>query len=620
MSADFISDTVQNRIAAKLEQSFERQFQYRAPQSEVRSWQNSLRSMSSALQTGGFTNHGIVLEWQLPLSSRRLDCMVTGQDHSTRLNAVIVELKQWEEAEPSNVDDCVATFMGGRLRDVLHPSKQVGNYQRYLLDVHTAFSSSSIGLQACSYLHNLRYDETAELFDDRHRDLLAVNPAFAGDQVDDLINFLDGNVGAGQGGPILDEILTGRYRPHKRLLDHTARVIRNEPSYVLLDEQQVVFNTILAKVRARQLGSTPTVFLVKGGPGTGKSVLAVNLVAALSAQGYATHHATGSKAFTENLRRTVGTRAAAQFKYFNGYGTAERGQLDVLILDEAHRIRESSANRFTPASKRSNISQIQELLFAAKTTVFFIDDMQVVRPGEVGSSALIRTTASEFGADLVEMELDAQFRCNGSDRYIRWVDTTLDLRRTTQVLWDPTDGFEFDIVDSPAELEALIRSRAGEGHTARLSAGFCWPWSSPNLDGTLVDDVVLGDWRRPWNAKPDAGRLGPGIPKSNFWASDPAGIEQVGCVYTAQGFEYDWAGVIWGRDLVYRPRDGWVGQPAHSKDSVVRREHDPASFTRLVKQTYRVLLTRGLQGCAVYFEDDQTRDFVLSRVDRRSVL
>lgn len=530
MSSDFISDTVQNRIAAKLEQSFEQQFQYRAPQSEVRSWQNSLRSMSTALQTGGFTNHGIVLEWQLPLSSRRLDCMVTGQDHRKRSNAVIVELKQWEEAEASSIDDCVATFVGGRLRDVLHPSKQVGNYQRYLLDVHTAFSNSSVGLQACSYLHKLRYDETAELFDERHRELLALNPTFAGDQVDGLIDFLDGNVGAGQGGPILDEVLTGRYRPHKRLLDHTARVIRNEPSYVLLDEQQVVFNTILAKVRARQLGSTPTVFLVKGGPGTGKSVLAVNLVAALSAQGYATHHATGSKAFTENLRRTVGTRAAAQFGYFNGYGTAEPGRLDVLILDEAHRIRKSSANRFTPASKRSDSSQIEELLRAAKTTVFFIDDMQVVRPGEVGSSALIRTSASAFGADVVEMELDAQFRCNGSDRYIRWVDTTLDLRRTTQVLWDPADGFEFDVVDSPAELEALIRTRAGEGRTARLSAGFCWPWSSPNPDGTLVDDVVVGDWRRPWNAKPEAGRLAPGIPKSNFWASDPAGIEQVGCV------------------------------------------------------------------------------------------
>jgi hypothetical protein len=238
MSSEFISDTTQNRITAKLAHSFEEQFKYRPSQSEVRSWQNSLRSMSSALQVGNLTDHGIVLEWQLPLSSRRLDCMVTGRDHGDRRNAVIVELKQWEEAEPSYVDDCVATFVGGRLRDVLHPSKQVGNYQRYLLDVHTVFSSATVGLEACSYLHNLTYDETSEVFSDRHHDLLAANPVFAGDQVDGLIDFLDTNVGAGSGGPILEEVLTGRYRPHKRLLEHTARVIRNEPTYVLLDEQQ----------------------------------------------------------------------------------------------------------------------------------------------------------------------------------------------------------------------------------------------------------------------------------------------------------------------------------------------------------------------------------------------
>jgi len=619
MSAEFISDTVQNRIASKLEESFEQQFQYRPPQAEVRSWQNSLRSMAAVLQTGDLTDHGVVLEWQLPLNSRRLDCMITGKDRARdHANAVIVELKQWEAIERSNVDDCVVTFLGSRLRDVLHPSRQVGNYQRYLLDFHTAFSDATVGLQACSYLHNLRYDALNEVFDERHRALLDANPVFAGDCVDRLIDYLDVNVGAGGGGPILDEVLTGRYRPHKRLLDHTARVIRNEPTYVLLDEQQVVFNTILARVRARQLGSSRTAFLVKGGPGTGKSVLAVNLIAELSAQGYSAQHATGSKAFTENLRKTVGPRAAAVFGYFNSYGSVEPGQIDALILDEAHRIRAESGTRFTKAKDRSGLPQIDELLLAAKTTVFFIDDIQVVRPGEVGSSDLIRNSALALGIEMVEMELETQFRCNGSDRYIRWVDTLLGLRRTTDVLWDTNDAFDFDIVDSPEELEALVRSRAEDGMTARLSAGFCWPWSSPRPDGTLVDDVVIGAWQMPWNAKADAGRLAADTPKSNYWASDPAGINQVGCVYTAQGFEYDLAGVIWGRDLVYRPRDGWVGQPEFSKDSMVKREKNPAEFARLVKQTYRVLLTRGLQGCVVYFEDEQTRDFVLSRIDHGS--
>ncbi len=200
-----------------------------------------------------------------------------------------------------------------------------------------------------------------------------------------------------------------------------------------------------------------------------------------------------------------------------------------------------------------------------------------------------------------------------------WIENTLDLRRTPDVMWDADEEFAFDIVDSPMELEVLIRERSREGFTARLSAGFCWPWSKANSDGTLVNDVVIGDWSMPWNAKPEASKLAAGIPKSNYWANDPGGIDQVGCVYTAQGFEYDYAGVIVGRDLVYRPREGWVGQPEYSKDSVVRRsvKGESVPFTELVKHTYRVLLTRGLLGCYVYFEDDQTRVFFLSRIERR---
>jgi DUF2075 family protein len=129
--------------------------------------------------------------------------------------------------------------------------------------------------------------------------------------------------------------------------------------------------------------------------------------------------------------------------------------------------------------------------------------------------------------------------------------------------------------------------------------------------------VKVDDWEMPWNAKPEAARLAPGIPKSNFWASDPGGLDQVGCVYTAQGFEFDYVGVVFGRDLVYRGRQGWVGQPEFSKDSVVRRsaKDTTGTFTELVKQTYRVLLTRGLKGCYVFFEDDATREFVLSRLE-----
>jgi DUF2075 family protein len=244
--------------------------------------------------------------------------------------------------------------------------------------------------------------------------------------------------------------------------------------------------------------------------------------------------------------------------------------------------------------------------------------MQVVRPGEIGSSRLILGAAARSAAEVKEYELDAQFRCGGSESFISWVENTLELRRTADVIWDGTDAFDFDVVDSVEELNALVRAKAAEGFSSRLVAGFCWRWSNPNQDGTLVDDVKIYGFAMPWNAKPDAGRLAPGIPKSHHWATDDGGLDQVGCVYTAQGFEFDYVGVIFGRDLVYRFDEGWIGQPEHSHDNVVKRAgpRSLGEFTELVKQTYRVLLTRGLKGCYVYFQDAQTRDFVLSRMER----
>lgn len=612
---EFTADATQNLIADKIAGSFLAAFRYDPPRSEVASWRNSLRAMADAVELAKLDDHGVVVEWQLPLASRRLDVLISGRTSDGRDNAVIVELKQWEESFPSLADECVRTFVGGAQREVLHPSAQVGGYHRYLKDTHSTFSEGHVGLQACSFLHNMVRDDDDEIFAARHADLLQAYPIFTGDRITDLASHLDERLGGGNGVPVLNNILSGHYRPSKKLLDHTAQVIKGEPAYVLLDEQRVVFNTVIAKVAQQHEKTGSSVFVVDGGPGTGKSVIALNLVAELSANGYSTHHATGSKAFTTNIRKKVGNRAAAQFKYFNTYLNAELNSLDVLICDEAHRIRESSNSRYTRREDRSDRPQIEELIDVAKVTVFLIDDLQVVRPGEVGSKDLIRHHAEEMGAELFEYELDIQFRCGGSDGFISWVDNTLGLRRTPNILWEGDDAFDFDVVDSPRELQALINERAAKGDSARLVGGFCWPWSNPNTDGTLVDDVKLEDWSMPWNAKDNTRGLAAGIPKSNFWASEAGGIDQVGCVYTAQGFEFDYVGVIFGRDLVHRGRDGWVGQQEFSRDNAVKREKDGNRFTELVKQTYRVLLTRGMKGCYLYFEDPATRRFFESRVD-----
>jgi len=612
----FLEDAIRHTIADKLDANFRRFFGYKPSVSEMRSWKNSLQALALHLKYARLEDNGMILEMQLPLSSARLDCLLTGRDQVNRDQAVILELKQWEAAQSSEVDECVVTQIGGGQRVVPHPSVQVRNYKQYLKDTQTVFyeGDSPVALSACSYLHNFAYDPASPLCAERFSATIADCPMFAGNQPEELRDFLRERIGNDHGDEVLGRVTASGYRASRKLLEHVAQVIKGNPVYTLLDDQIVVFNTIRSLARKGIHGRDKAVILARGGPGTGKSLIAINVMAALAGQDYNVQYATGSKAFTENLRRAVGPRAAIQFKYFNSYAAADDGVIDVLLCDEAHRIRESSNSRFTPKVARSQRAQIDEVIGAAKVSVFFIDDRQVVRPGEIGSSELITTAAARFGATLVEEELKTQFRCAGSAAFVSWLDNTLGLAETPEEVFESTDRFEFDVVDSPIELEAEIRARAAEGFTARVVAGFCWPWSNPNADGTLVDDVVIGEYRRPWNAKHEATHLAGNIPRASLWATDKNGIEQIGCIYTAQGFEFDYVGVIIGPDLIYDQSERtWVARKAFLRDSMVARSSGENVAT-YIKNAYRVLLSRGMKGCFVYASDAGTRAYLRSRI------
>lgn len=616
-SRQFVDDTVHNQIAEKLKNAFFDYFRYNPSPSEINSWKNSLRSISQIFDYANLFDHGVLLEYQLPLTSKRLDCMICGKDDQKIENAVIIELKQWDKCEETDGDNEVLTWVGGAKREVLHPSVQVGQYKMYLEDTHTAFNSETepITLAACTYLHNYNYYSQDIIFSTKFNQALEKCPLFTADDVDKLKDYLVRKLVSGDGLSVLKKVEESKYRPSKKLMDHVGNIIKNKSEYVLLDEQLIVYDKVLFCAKSGFHDKQKTVIIVRGGPGTGKSVIAINLMADLLLKGYNAHYATGSKAFTETLRKIIGQRGSAQFKYFNSYSSADRNAIDILIADEAHRIRTTSNSRFTPKINRSNYSQIDELFSASKVSVFFIDDDQIVRPNEIGSVEYIKQSAGAKGHKVFEYELEAQFRCNGSEAFVNWINNTLGIKRTANVIWDQHEEFDFKILQSPQLLENAIRQKVREGFTGRVTAGFCWDWSMPNEDGTLRDDVIIGDYKRPWDAKPEARRLAPGIPRAALWAYDPNGINQVGCVYTAQGFEFDYVGVIFGEDLVYDfDSQQWHGNKTKSSDSVVKRSSD--KFTELVKNTYRVLLSRGMKGCYVYFMNKDTERFFKSRIEK----
>ncbi|MHB1709689.1 MAG: DUF2075 domain-containing protein [Thermoplasmataceae archaeon] len=616
-SDQFIDDTTHNLIADKLKAAFFNYFHYNPSLGEINSWENSLRAISLVFQRFGLLDHGVLLEYQLPSSSKRLDCLICGKDIEMKDNAVIIELKQWQECELSEGEGEVLTWLSGKKRNVLHPSVQVGQYKQYLQDYHSAFyeGGSPVNLNACAYLHNYSSKEGDVIFSKKFTEALAKYPLFLKTDVERLRDFLLKNLQRGGGKETLMRIEKSRYKPSDQLMEHVAEVINGLKEYTLLDEQKVVYDMILSAAKNGLEAKEKRVIIVEGGPGTGKSVIALNLMRKLSCDHFNTHYVTGSRAFTSTLRKILGKRNSLQLKYFNGYTTAQENEVDVLLADEAHRLWHLDKDRFKRKEELSDKPIVEQLIRASKVSVFFVDNLQIIRPNEVGSSSYIEEHATKCGTVVSKYKLDVQFRCKGSDAFVNWIDNTLGIERTANVIWTGEESFDFKIFKDPGDLEIALRKKAEEGKTARMTAGFCWKWSDPKEDGTLTDDVVIGDFKRPWNAKSGKNKLAHGIPVERLWALDPNGINQIGCIYTAQGFEFDYVGVIFGGDLFYNfDSQAWEGHPENSRDPIAKRSK--GKFTEFVKNTYRVLLSRGIEGAYVCFLNRETEKFVRSRIDK----
>ena len=595
-----VADDPDSLVETMLQQ-YMSDYQTAVGESEQRSWRNSLPALAEDLAAAGLDAVDVLLEYALPLTSQRADVILAGTHPETGdPSFVVVELKQWTAAEPFEGDDALVSVTGFP-EPVLHPARQVDGYRRYLTNYLVNLHDHEDWIDAVAYLHGAESDQ-------RVAGILGGGdaPVFTGGRREALRSYLKERL---SGGGSAEVLIGSAVRPSTKLMQVAADEVRDREQFILLGDQQLAVDMIRHEVH--RAGATKRVIVVSGGPGSGKSAIALSALGELAREGKAVLHATGSRSFTQTMRKVAGHRSRdtqSLFKYFNSFTKALPDEIDVLIADEAHRIRQTSNNRFTRAADRSDRLQIDELISAARVPVFLLDDHQVVRKGELGSVRDIEAFARAQGHEVVRIELDEQFRCGGSAAYVEWVEQVLGLNDGVplEAALPDDDPFVVEVVDSPWELERRLRECNDNGYTARISAGYCWQWSDAQRGG-LVDDVVLGDWARPWNNKEDR-RVGT-APPSALWATQEGGFDQVGCVYTAQGFEFDWAGVIIGPDLVWR--DGCfetvrsANKDPHFRNPKTVPDED---FDLLVRHVYKVLLTRGMIGTILYSPDAQTRE------------
>lgn len=611
--ADFMVQVEEDTIAYTIRDNILEKMHRKTPDAEFRSWVNSLEYMYKVLNDDGIPrNSGIAIEYNLPNTAKRVDFLVSGYDAKRSANVVIIELKQWEKLNKvEGLDALVETFTGGRERRVVHPSYQAWSYAEMIRDYNEYAQIAGVNLWPCAYLHNYMRVQDDPLDDPIYKDYLDEAPAFAKGDVRKLREFIKRVVETGDDSEILYEIDNGRIKPSKSLQDAIVGMLESNPEFNLIDDQKVVFERIMELSRQCERDGKKRVLIATGGPGTGKTVIAMNLLARLTQEGVFVQYCSKKSApRTVYAKKLKGHRTKSSidnmFKGSGAYVDAPRNAVGVVLADEAHRLNEKSG-----LYGNQGINQIHEIIHAARLSVFFIDECQRVTVKDIGSVGEIKRWAAVNGAEVYEEELTSQFRCNGSDGYLAWLDDVLEIRETANYDIEGID-YDFEVLDSPDEMRQKVIERNQGSNKSRILAGYCWNWPRAGRADTNTHEITIGDFEISWNL--DGGEA---------FALSPTSINEAGCIHTTQGLEFEYVGVIIGDDLRYEgdhvvtDYTKRAGTDQSIKGLKKMEREDPKHALKLadeiIKNTYRTLMTRGMKGCYVYATDPNLRSYLKER-------
>ena len=598
LDAPTIEDIVRSEVKRKLG--------HNVGDAEYASWRNSLgNAMYHAMNTDDIPGDaGVAIEYRVNGRAFRIDFMLSGKNTSGKESLVIIELKQWSDVDFSDLAEHVRTYVGGGLRDALHPSYQAWSYSSHLKMYNEYIYEANVSVNACAYLHNCEDSNfvNASRYEERLREV----PVFVKGQVSELRSMISSNINEGTGTALLERIDAAVIRPSQQLADSVGSMLKGHEEFVLLDEQKTVLEKIIMATNDSLTGKK-RVIVINGGPGTGKSVISINALARLTGQRlnarYVTPNAAPRAVFEAKLTK-IFSKADIR-SLFSGSGSfteTSAESFDTLIVDEAHRLKMKSG-----IFRNLGENQVKEIIKSAHTSVFFIDEAQKVTWADVGEISMIEEQAMLAGALVARLELTSQFRCGGSDDYMSWLDETLGIRAETAHYFSK-DKFDFQIFDSPVELHMTIREKNKLNNKSRVVAGYCWDWISK--DNPKLSDITIDKfgYKATWNLTSDGSE----------WIISPKSVDEVGCIHTCQGLEVDYIGVIIGRDLI--AIDGLLKTDPSARAKTDKSlagykkelKEDPISAQtkadEIIRNTYRTLMSRGMKGCYIYFVDPATAE------------
>lgn len=750
--SDFLDDIEENSYVSEMTDAA-RNSGFCPSDSEKKSWEQNGIAIKELLDVAQLPKDVLIgFEYLVPVGGR-IDCVILGLDKKGVANMLHIELKQWSndnvspfyrtDAHSFRLDVAVDGYRDGS-HIVSHPAEQAREYQNHLCHYLSVFTNGDVNLYGCAYCYNYesKNDNCALLDEFYQNTVLQRCKLYCCDQKEEFSKELGILFAGGNGHGVFEKINNCECKPTERLQDVAKSMFDGKNAqeiFSLVGGQLDAYNTILGAIENTDKNNEKTVVIVKGGPGTGKSVIALRLISGLAKTGkyrdiyYSTRSSSlrnGLKELLNGVHYLDNQDNSAEGLICNNidfrpYGKSQ-SSIDALIVDEAHRIGDK-ANDQTDRSKemQTHLSQIMAMLYTARVSVFFIDDRQSIEGKEIGTSEQIREAAENYynrimeetekyknvtylklpkkiesaektlknalesgdkekirkaqnalnscrgeydyglkwiddindvtdvKVNVIELELTDQFRCNGSNNYINWVDKVLyksdnNQHDADEIILD-TEKYEFEVFDTPQKLYEKIRSLDGYAQdadlyiknqgdlfsykelyeytkeksytqSARMAAGYCWTWVGKALqNGDLPHDVSIPeyDFDMPWEtkAKPQYDYKYKYAKDADTWCNQHEGVNQIGCVYSLQGWETDYIGVIIGPDLKYDKENDCLKSDNTVKTHGVSK--DPKQHNRLVKNIYRVLLTRGKKGCFIFSCDPEVGKYFKRNIGKK---
>jgi DUF2075 family protein len=612
-----LDDIADEHLVEKIKSGFKDKNINHSGAGEIRAWENSFKYIYLAFSRGDIPpNAGVAIEFVVQPSSKRADLMISGRDKSGNDHLIVIELKQWNGNSIEHIDgndhEVKVQYENG-MGTSKHPSFQAWSYANLLRDFNSEVQEHPINIHPVAYLHNCDPAHSDKLEIDLYEPYINNSPIFYNGQAQDFRRYIEGVIKTGDDGSILRTIANSDLKPRKSLQDGIHDLLNQNAELTLIEEQRKVLEDAIDWIRRFSSSNQKRVLIVEGEPGSGKTVVAVNLLVEylqhdLSVQ-YVSKNDQPRKVFRKKLQQGGPSmvKVDSLFSGSGAYRNNKQNDFDALIIDEAHRLNEKSGFY---GNKGEN--QVKEIINAAQYTVFFIDENQRIDTDDIGSESEIRKHANNMNAKVDKLTLRSQLRCTGSGDYVAWVDDLLEIEPKPPVR-EKSLGYDVELFEDPKDLHESIADKNEQEGLSRVVAGYCWDWDTDHQDDSDYADVQIGTYERSWNRR-----------EGDPFAIDEGSIDEVGCIHTCQGLEFEYVGVVIGPDLRLEEGDlitdfgeqssqdtSWHGLGGMSKENPKKAE---SKGEEIIKNTYRTLLTRGMQGCYIYCCDDALQEYVQQRI------